>query len=796
MPPKTTANLLTRLLNISATHALLLLSVLIVISYSNSLYSPFVLDDRHTFIDESAVYIDKMSLSSLEELRLSKFGKNRLIPMATFAANHYLYHLTNSYAQYHLTNIFIHILATFCLAYLIKGLLSTPVGKQSLKNFPPNHFIFFVCALWALNPIQTNAVTYIVQRMASLVALFYFATVALYIQARLSDTFRHKTFYFASAGITACCAFVSKENSATLPIAILLIEWMFISPGSTKTMLSKIGWRWWVFLSVAIILLLPLAEPHWRSLMNGYAIRSFSLIERLFTETRVIVFYLSLLIFPLPSRLNLDHDFTISTSLFSPPTTIISIFFIVAIILYAIKLRHKYPLFSFGIFWFFINIIIESTVVPLELIFEHRLYLPSAGAVISILGIVDITTSHIENHHQKNNAYHITILLLTIILCLSSILTTLRNNDWRDIYTIHKDIYEKSPNKPRALSTYGLTLGNMQQFDKAIVLLQKCINKGKRGNEDYVNATNNILIAYIEKENAKKGLEIASENIKNMPNDCNTIGLPVLFYNLAVALKVEKRYHDAVESQISAIKFMEKIENGNVDIMTVKNLEHFVQLAYKDEKSRQKLNLDQFGTEKDVAVPLYMAKILLDLRLYNFAKDYLEYVEINKLQNTTYTELLKRLYTEQLENELMSAQYDFTKHRTIHKSKYYRYYMYTAKFIMDQYSPLLPIVDFLLDKAEQIAPGDPFVALYKLRWLLKMNKFDEALRLTEQSLAQHPNFVPLLEMGGDIFSQINDTASTVKISKHIIDIYPGNSQWQKHLQIIDQAEKTKKGLTH
>ncbi|HIJ91706.1 MAG TPA: hypothetical protein HPP95_12760, partial [Deltaproteobacteria bacterium] len=678
MQPQTTANLLDRLLNISATHALLLLSALIVISYSNTLYSPFVLDDRHTFIDEPAVYIDKISLSSIEKLRNSRFGKNRIIPMATFAANHYLYQLTNSYAQYHLTNIFIHILATFCLAYLVKGLLSTPVGKQTLKSFPPNHFIFFVCALWALNPIQTNAVTYIVQRMASLVTLFYFATVALYIQARLSNTIRHKTIYYAGAGITACCAFFSKENSATLPMAILSIEWMFLSPGSFKTMLYKLGWRRWVFLSIAVILFLPLAEPHWRSLMSGYDIRSFSLTERLLTETRVIVYYLSLLIFPLPSRLNLDHDFTLSTSLISPPTTIFAIITLVALIGYAIKLRHKYPLFTFGIFWFFINMLIESTVVPLELIFEHRLYLPSAGVILAIFGILDVATSYLNHQYQKDSVYQGTILLLTIILCLSSILTTLRNNDWRDIYTIHKDIYEKSPNKPRALSTYGLTLGNMQQFDKAIEILQKCIDKNKRGNEDYVNATNNILVAYIQKENAKKGIEVTSKNIKNMPHDCNIIGLPVLFYNLAVALVTEGRYLDAVDSQISAIKFMEKINNGNVDIMSVKNLEHFVQLAYKDEKSRQILNLCQFGMGKDVAVQLYMTKMLLDLRLYNFAKDYLEYVEHNKLQNTTYTELLKRLHTEQRENELMSAQYDFTKHRTIHKSKYYRYYMYTA----------------------------------------------------------------------------------------------------------------------
>ena len=794
MPPPNTSSRLDRFLNIPLHHALLLLSALIIISYSNSLYSPFTLDDRHTFIDEPAVYIDKISVATLTELSHSMFGKTRFIPMVTFAANHYLFHLTGSFAQYHLTNIFIHILATIALAFLLKGLLATQVGKQTLKSFPRNHFIFFVCALWALNPVQTNAVTYLVQRMASIVALFYFLTVAFYIHARLSVITKSKIMLYAGALIAACCAFLSKENSATLPLAILLTECMFLSPGRTKELLSKIPPRFWIVLGVTVILLLPLGKSPWQSILSGYDIRNFTLVERLLTEARVVVFYMSLLILPLPSRLNLDHDFPISTSVFSPPTTIMAILFLIALLAAAIKFRSKYPLFSFGIFWFFLNLLVESTFVPLEIIFEHRLYLPAAGFFIAILGIVDTSLQHVPRQPRNDITYHITVLLLTICLCTSSVLTTLRNNDWRDINSLQKDSYNKSPHKSRVITNYGQFLGSNGKIDQSIEILEKCIKNGQHGNEDYVNATNNILVAYIEKEKVKEGIDVVSKHIKNMPPDCNTIALPVLFYNLAVALKETERYSDALESQLTSMRTMLDISGGNANIRSVKNLEYFAALAYKNEKTRQELQLDEFGQDNKIAVPLYMAKMLLDLRLYKFANDYLKYVELSSRENMIYTGLMEKLNKEQLKNKTISLQSDFNKHLALMDSTLYSFCMNTARFIMTDYSPLLFLTDRLLNKAEAIAPGDPFVALYKVRWLMQMHKFDEAVIQITESMKQHPDFVPLLEFGGDIFLQIKDNDRAAKIFKHILAIYPGVAKWQKYQKIIGQVAKEKEGL--
>ena len=119
-------------------------------------------------------------------------------------------------------------------------------------------------------------------------------------------------------------------------------------------------------------------------IMQEYERREFTLYERVLTQFRVMVRYLSLIIFPHPARLNLDYNFTISESLFAPITTLFSVIFIFSSIIFAVFVRNRYPLISFCIFWFYINNIIESTVIALEIIFEHRVYIPSIGVIFMI----------------------------------------------------------------------------------------------------------------------------------------------------------------------------------------------------------------------------------------------------------------------------------------------------------------------------------------------------------------------------------------------------------------------------
>jgi hypothetical protein len=147
-----------------------LLLFLVAISYANTLYSPFVLDDIHSFIEEPNVYVRDFSFDSFSKLSQTYFGKARLIPMITFSINHSM--ANGQMPIYHITNIVIHLLTTLFVYWFVQTLLKTRIGASALRGIPAAYFSFFVAALWALNPVQTNAVTYIVQRMTSIAALF------------------------------------------------------------------------------------------------------------------------------------------------------------------------------------------------------------------------------------------------------------------------------------------------------------------------------------------------------------------------------------------------------------------------------------------------------------------------------------------------------------------------------------------------------------------------------------------------------------------------------------------------
>ena len=182
-----------------------LLLFLVAISYANTLYSPFVLDDIHSFLEEPNVYVRDFSYESFNKLSSTVFGKARLIPIATFSLNHYF--AKGQMPIYHITNIAIHLFATLAVYWFIAVLLRTPVGKSALRGIPAAWFSFFVAALWALNPVQTNAVTYIVQRMTSISTLFYIAAVAFYIEGRLANTRKSRLVFFVFLGVMALCSF-------------------------------------------------------------------------------------------------------------------------------------------------------------------------------------------------------------------------------------------------------------------------------------------------------------------------------------------------------------------------------------------------------------------------------------------------------------------------------------------------------------------------------------------------------------------------------------------------------------
>jgi hypothetical protein len=223
--------------------------------------------------------------------------------------------------------------------------------------------------------------------MASMAGMFYLLTFVLYVKGRLSAG-RPRVFYFAGTALTYLLGVFSKENVAILPLFIALYEFYFFQ----KFDLSPKGKKVLIGLVAGIFLLGAFGFIIWggrymQAIKEGYEYRAslyipFTMGQRVLTQSRVVLYYLTLLAFPHPSRLNLDYDFPISKTIFDPPTTLISILIIAGLIGYSIWTAKKRPVLSFCILWYFGNLVIESSIFPLELVYEHRLYLPAVGPFV------------------------------------------------------------------------------------------------------------------------------------------------------------------------------------------------------------------------------------------------------------------------------------------------------------------------------------------------------------------------------------------------------------------------------
>jgi protein O-mannosyl-transferase len=362
-----------------ASFALCALFITLLLTYSNSFQGDWHFDDFHNIVENRCVHLTGLTTGDLsrsfygltcdtEEPRIS-----RPLAYASLALN-YLADGTQVFG-YHLVNFVIHFAAAYFVFLLVRLTLSLPAMRERYGSvaYPVALLSSF---LWATSPLHVHAVTIIVQRMASLAGLGYVMSLYFYARARTGESARCRLTLFPLSAICALAAFATKENTAVLPIALLLYDLFFIqgiTKGSAKRTLQ------WSVIPLVVVIGLGLLYTDFSAVRDTYdaGVRPFSPVERLLTQGRVLFLYVSLLLYPIPSRLMFLHDIDISHGLLEPWTTAASIVGIALCLLFAVAKAKKYPLLSFAVLFFFLNHLVEGTVIPLELIFEHRNYIPS-----------------------------------------------------------------------------------------------------------------------------------------------------------------------------------------------------------------------------------------------------------------------------------------------------------------------------------------------------------------------------------------------------------------------------------
>jgi protein O-mannosyl-transferase len=511
--------------------ASVLLTILICLIYSNTLNCGWHLDDNPNITQNPKVQMSSLDIDSIKNCFYATPGSNNIDrPFAyfTFALN-WLWGKDNV-TGYHLVNIGIHILTAIILFMTISLLFYTP----NLKGWDQNsiYFVAFLSSvLWAIHPIQTQAVTYIVQRMASLAALFYVIGIFCYLKARLSQSFPDRTLFYILCFIAFLLGVGSKNNAILLPIILFLTEVIFfrdLAQKSTRRIAVAIFFSGTLIVILAGVFLFM--DGKIGGIFNGYDTRTFTLYERLLTQPGIVLFYLSQIFYPTADRFSIAHDFTISTSLFDPWTTLPSILIILLLIGVALWRIKKNPVLSFAILFFFANHVIESTIIPLEMVFEHRNYLPMLFLFVPISIGVKKTLDYYAST-SKPMFYFLIISIVTILGGLGTS-TYIRNMDWLSAKTLWGDAMIKAPNSARPLqnlaSKYYFQTG---QINKAVNLYHKAVDLSDNNVISNFHSYYNLAYIYnsqlndFEKsvEYAKKAKKISSNSTQANLLLCNSL---------------------------------------------------------------------------------------------------------------------------------------------------------------------------------------------------------------------------------------------------------------------------------
>ena len=439
-----------------------LIAFLIALAYSNTLSVPFHFDDTLNIVNNPQVK------------DLANFwppAGNRWFGYLTFALNYEINGLDT--AGYHLVNIAIHIATAFLLYWLVLMTFRTPYfsppGKAATEQLTREHSYaaLFSALLFSVHPIQTQAVTYIVQRFASLAACFYLLSLATYIQARLlsqQEAPKRSLIWslYAASLLAAGLATQTKETAFTLPAVVLLFELSFFRDQSGRDKkFRKLGIYLSLLIAAAVIGLLAITD-FGRNENAFAATNEISRHDYLLTQFRVLVTYIRLLFIPVHQ--SIDYYYPLSTTL-TEPAVLISLLLLAVILVTAVVLfrRSSAPadprrLIAFGIFWFFITLSVESSIIPIaDVIFEHRLYLPSMGASIAVVMTARLVLDSVRKRYHAAAA--IAVLSGTIVVLLLSTAAYLRNTAWQSEISLWEDAAAKFPDDARAFNMLGTLYG-------------------------------------------------------------------------------------------------------------------------------------------------------------------------------------------------------------------------------------------------------------------------------------------------------------------------------------------------
>lgn len=449
------------------TLALLVIIFLGFIAYSTSLNGEMIYDDLRSIATNDDVH----DMGNMDNIKKWINPNHRYFAYFTFAINYSIHQ--DEVFGYHLFNLIIHIIYSFFVFLLAKLILSIKLFDNDPQRKKTGLLALFIALICLLHPIQTQAVSYIVQRMASMATMFYIMSVYFYGRARLEyvnqGLKQNVILFYLFSLISGILGILTKQIVATLPAALLLFELYFV-----RNKDGKLFKKYLIIASSLIFLSFLLI------LFGGYLPKETENITRseyLFTQTRVIVKYIQLLF--LPFHQALDYYFPISRSLFEWKVILSSLVIIALFVLAIFTYRRKH-LVSFGIFYFFVTLLVESSLIPIiDVIFEHRLYLPIFGFSLIIVTLIWDLFS--KKHTRMVIVFFVALNVVYFFASYE------RNKVWKSQISLWTDNIEKYPNDVVSYMNRAYSYNEIGKYQEAILDYNRGIEIDSNNYQLYIN---------------------------------------------------------------------------------------------------------------------------------------------------------------------------------------------------------------------------------------------------------------------------------------------------------------------
>jgi Flp pilus assembly protein TadD len=493
-----------------------------LLAYYNSFTGPFVFDDGLSIRDNRTIrhLWPIWQTLSLPRIRGTTVEGRPLVNLS-FAINYALggYHVWG----YHALNLAIHILAALTLLGIVRRTLLQPRLRERF-GAAANGLALATAVIWTVHPLQTESVTYLVQRTESLMGLFYLLTMYCFIRGAASN----RPWRWYGWCVTACALGIAcKEVMVSAPLMVMLYDRTFLS-GSFRE-----AWRprrqLYLALAGTWILLAYLVSStsgHRGSAGFGGGIVWW---QYALTQSCAITRYLALTVWPRP--LVFDYGSSLVTDLGRLAPCILTVGLLVVGTAISVG---RWPALGFLGCWFFAILAPSSSVVPVvtQTMAEHRMYLPLAAVVV--LGVMGI-------HALVGRQTPAVVVALVIGL---GFLTVQRNEDYRSELAIWNDTVAKRPDNARARKDLGATLVRMGRLEDAIAVYEETL----RIEPDDADARSNLALALWQAGKAQEAMGHWEQALRSKPDDA------LVHYNLGLALEKVGRMQEAIEHLKAAVK--------------------------------------------------------------------------------------------------------------------------------------------------------------------------------------------------------------------------------------------------